>query len=270
MRCVIFLIACGCHVLGQEKLEFEVVSLKPSAPPGPNGITIGCHGGPGTDDPTLLVCQNWDLFDLVAIAYDLNYFQVSSPDWMQNVRFDVRARVPEGTTRKQIAAMWQRMMAERFKLAVHRETREFQCYDLALAKGGPKFKRSDPNESSSGANSDGAKLDKDGNPVYGPGHPGMSYSVGLASFYYPKVTIGWLAGFVSGQLGAPVNDATGLEGDYAIGLHWASDGLVESSPDIGPRLVDALRDQLGLRLVSKKGPVEFVVVDHCERVPSDN
>ena len=75
---------------------------------------------------------------------------------------------------------------------------------------------------------------------------------------------------MSGHIGKPVNDETGLKGEYEISLYWVSDDLAEKSPDLGPSLVEALRDQLGLRLVSKKGPVEFLIVDHCERVPSDN
>jgi len=273
VRSIATILFVSAMAFGQtaEKLEFEVVSVKPSAPPDPRGFTVGCHGGPGTDDPTLLVCQNWDLFNLVAIGYGLNYYQVSTPGWMHDVRYDVRAKVPDGTIEKQIGAMWQKMLTDRFRLVVHRETKEFQVYDLALAKGGPKFKRSGSSDTPNGSQSaTDSKLDKDGNPSYGPGHPGMSYSGGLARMYFPKVTIGWLASFVSGQMGAPVNDTTGLDGDYGIGLYWASDSLVESSPDIGPRLVDALRDQLGLRLVSKKGPLELLVVDHAERVPSDN
>ncbi len=254
-----------------EKLEFEVVSVKPSAPPDPRGMRVGCHGGPGTDDPSLLVCQNSDLFNLVVMAYRLNYYQVSAPDWMRDVRYDVRAKVPDGATKDQTGAMWQNMLVDRFQLVVHRETREFQAYDLALAKGGPKFKRSDSSDAANGSQpATGMKLDKDGYPSFGPGHPGMGNSRGLGRMYFPTMTMGRLAGFVSGQMRAPVDDATGLEGDYEIGLYWASDGLVESSPDIGPRLVDALRDQLGLRLVSKRGPLEFLVVDHAARVPSDN
>src|SRR5579862_7142814 len=110
MRAAILALVWCAALFSQEKLEFEVVSVKASAPPGPNGMRVGCHGGPGTDDPTLLVCENWDLFNLVAIAYDLNYFQVSAPDWMHGLRYDVRARVPEGTTKKQVSQMWQNML----------------------------------------------------------------------------------------------------------------------------------------------------------------
>lgn len=251
--------------------EFEVVSVKPSAPPDQRGMRVGCRGGPGTDDPTLLVCQNWNLANLVDIAYKLNYFQLSAPEWMRDVRYDVRAKIPEGATRDQVDLMWQNMLADRFKLVVHRETREFQTYDLVVAKGGPKFKDADAdNANDTSATRTAMTFDKDGYPEFGPGHPGMGVARGLARLYNPRMTMARLASQVSAQLGHPVNDATGLNGAYEIGLYWASDRIVETSPDSGPRLIDALREQLGLRLESKKGPVEFLVVDHIERVPTDN
>jgi uncharacterized protein (TIGR03435 family) len=272
MRFVALLFACCCALFSEERLEFEVVAVKPSAPPGPNGMRVGCHGGPGTDDPALLVCQNLDLFNLVCMAHGINYFQLSAPDWMRDVRYDVRAKVPEGTTKEQVKAMWQNLMADRFKLVVHSETREIQSYELALAKGGPKFKKAgDALQSDESGNSAlDRKLDADGYPPFRRGHPGMGMGRGFARMYFPSVTMGRMAGQVSGQLGKPVNDATGLQGQYEIGLYWVSDGFLEQTPDAGPSLVQALRDQLGLRLESKKGPVEFLVVDHAERVPSDN
>lgn len=86
--------------------------------------------------------------------------------------------------------------------------------------------------------------------------------------YFPKVTMEWLAGHVSGQPGKPVNNKTGLNGKYDISLHWASDQAADTGS--GPTLIQAVRDQLGLRLESKKGPVEFLVVDHAERFATDN
>jgi uncharacterized protein (TIGR03435 family) len=234
-------------------------------------MRVGCRGGPGTDDPTLLVCQNLDLANSVAIAYRLNHYQLSAPDWMQDSRYDVRAKVPEGATKDQVDLMWQNMLADRFKLVIHRETREFQTYDLVVAKGGPKFKEADRSNTNDIPATRGAlTFDKNGYPEFGPGHAGMGISHGLARLYNPRMTMARLAGQVSGQLGHPVNDATGLTGAYEIGLYWASEHLAATSPDAGPRLIDALREQLGLRLESKKAPVEFVIVDHAERVHTDN
>ena len=259
--------------LGQDdsKLQFEVASIRPSAPPGTGRMTVGCHGGPGTDDPTLLVCQNWDLANLTSIAYRLDFFHISAPDWMHTARFDIRATIPAGTTKEQFGAMWQNLLADRFKLKVHRETRESQTFDLVVAKGGPKFRPSAvPNGKSAMPDRGPVRLDSDGYPSFGPGHPGIGFRSGRARIYFPDMTVQQLAMQMSGPLQAPVTDSTGLPGKYEISLYWASGAVLESSPDAGPRLMDALRDQLGLRLESKKGPTEFLVVDHAERFPTDN
>ena len=257
--------------LGQtvSNLQFEVATIKPSPPLGSGRMTVGCHGGPGSDDPQLLVCQNWDLANLVAIAYNLDFFHVATPAWMHDVRFDVRAKVPEGTTREQFASMWQNLLADRFKLSAHRETRESQTYDLVVAKGGPKFQPSSVAEAPP-PDRGPIRIDDNGYPSYGPGHPGIAFSKGHARIYLPDMTIQFLAMQISAQFAAPVNDLTGLKGKYEISVYWVSDGLLELSPEAGPSLTEALRDQLGLRLESKKRPADFLVVDHAERVPTDN
>ena len=218
---LLLIFACG-EVHGQPsgKPEFEVVSVKPSASPNGGRMTVGCHGGPGTVDPVLLVCQNLDLANLVGIAYLLDYFQLSAPDWMNDARFDIRAKIPEGTTKDQVASMWQNMLADRFNLRVHRETREAQTYELVVAKGGPKFKQAaEPDGNGGLPNETPLKRDKDGYPSFGPGHPGMSVGRGQARMYYPRLTMQRLADHISGQLGAPVDDGTNLKGNYEVGLY---------------------------------------------------
>jgi len=104
--------------------------------------------------------------------------------------------------------------------------------------------------------------------MFGPGHPGVVWTNGSAHMYYPSVTLAFVASEISMALAKPVNDETGLQREYEVALNWDFDPLVDPSLDLG--LIWALRDQLGLRLESKRGPIEFLVVDHCERVPSDN
>ncbi|HLG97060.1 MAG TPA: TIGR03435 family protein [Bryobacteraceae bacterium] len=267
---VLVLLSCGAFCQTTDKLAFDVVSIKRSPPPGAGPFSVGCRGGPGTDDPGLLVCQNWDLASLVGIAYRSEFFHVSAPDWMHDARFDIRAKVPEGATRDQFAAMWQNMLAERFKLAVHRETRVSQTYDQVVAKDGPKFKEAAADAAAGAPVRGPLSFDQNGYPSFGPGHPGMAFSRGRARMYYPQMTMQMLALQLSGQVAAPVHDETGLKGKYEISLYWASEGLLEKEPDAGPELMQALRDQLGLRLESTKAPAEFLVVDHAERVPTDN
>ena len=134
----------GCSAMLAQpgpKLEFEVASIKSSPPPAAGvGYTVGCRGGPGTNDPVLYVCGNISLSNLVTLAYGVRFYQLSAPDWTMTTRFDLRATVPAGTTKEQFATMMQNLLADRFKLVAHRETREIQRYELAVAKNGPKFK----------------------------------------------------------------------------------------------------------------------------------
>jgi uncharacterized protein (TIGR03435 family) len=288
-RLVVFVALAFVYPLHAQstRLEFEVASIKPSPPPDGQGRTVGCIGGPGNGDPGLLTCRNMNLANLVSTAYKLSYYQLSAPDWMKDpfATFDLNARVPEGATKDDFNVMMQNLLADRFKLVVHRETREIQQYDLVVAKNGPKFKESPPPAPKADPAGDAkkgpagpVKLGNDGYPVI-PGGAGGAFMQGRARIYFPQMTMQLLAAQLSGQLGKPVTDATGLKGKYAIGMFWASDNAAGAAPDPGgvptasdpaPTLMQALQDQLGLRLESKKGPVEFVVVDHAEKAPTEN
>lgn len=288
-RRVVFLalaLVYSIHAQSTTRLEFEVASIKPSPPPDGRGRTVGCIGGPGNGDPGLLTCRNMNLANLVSTAYKLSYYQLSAPDWMKDpfATFDLNARVPEGATKDELKVMMQNLLADRFKLVVHRESREIQEYDLVVAKNGPKFKEAqppapkpDPAGDAKKGPSGPMKLGDDGYPVI-PGGTGGAFMQGRARIYFPQMTMALLAGQLSGQLGKPVTDATGLKGKYDIGMYWVADGAPTAAPDPGvptapdpaPTLMEALQDQLGLRLQSKKGTVEFVVVDRAERVPSEN
>lgn len=269
------------------KLEFDVASIKPSPPPASGtGIVVGCRGGPGTDDPVSFNCQNISLSNLVTMAYRVAYYQLSAPDWAAMARFDLRARVPEGTTKEQLALMMESLLADRFQLTVHRESREIQRFELTVAKNGPKFREAvprPPGDSRDAAFTPGPpKLDKDGYPTIGP-RGGMAIMYDKARMYQPEMTMTMLASQLSAQLRGPVVDTTGLTGKYEISIYWsAGDSLRTGAPapgggptpadpvSAGPDLKQALQEQLGLRVESKKGPVEFVVVDHAEKVPSEN
>ena len=251
---------------------FEVASVQPSPPPKGNGITVGCGGGPGTTDPGIVNCKNVTLALLLPMAYRMSLDQIAAPSWIDGQRFDITARVPAGTTREQMANLWQKLLIDRFKLAVHRESRVVAQYDLLVDRGGPKFK---PPEQSPDPNVDQerhsgpTKLDKDGFPILN--RPGMIGEKGHLRLYQTKMTMEQLARTAAGQLGRPVTDRTGLEGEYEIRLSWLAEQAGKTTDaDLGPTLAQALRDQLGLRLEPKKAPVEFLVVDHLEKMPTDN
>ncbi|HEY6345630.1 MAG TPA: TIGR03435 family protein [Bryobacteraceae bacterium] len=273
-----------------KELEFEVASIRRTPPreKRPAGALEGCRGGPGTNDPELLTCEDMSLFSLALMAYQIErpqYYRLSGPDWMQELPgFDLSARVPAGATKDDLAAMLRNLLADRFKLVVHHESREVQEYDLVVAKGGPKFKESvasakgAANSDAKGDASDKPKPGADGYPTLPSGHRAAVID-DRAHFHDRQMSITFLAAMLATQLAKPVHDATGLSGYYDIDLHW--DTAIHANPpgpgdqtpsalDQGPTLILAVQDQLGLRLESKKGMVDFVVVDHAEKIPAGN
>jgi uncharacterized protein (TIGR03435 family) len=289
MRRFALLLALGSSIVAQsaKKLEFEVASIKPTPPPDASGALppTGCRGGPSTDDPELLVCGNMSLFSLTLLAHQIDrvqYYRLITPDWTRELPgFDLRARVKEGATKDDLSVMLRNLLAERFKLTVHHESREMQEYDLLVAKKGPKFKEAaPPKPKPDGGTPTPApvKLGADGYPALPTGHTAAIID-GRARVYQPATTMAMFASLIATQLGKPVRDATGLSGKYEISLYW--DTAIRSVPpaagdqapvasDPGPTLMQAVQDQLGLRLESKKGIVDFVVVDHAEKVPTEN
>jgi uncharacterized protein (TIGR03435 family) len=256
----------------QSRPEFEVASIKSSPPPGSGPITTGCIGGPGSNDPGLFNCYFMSLTNLVAIAYQAREAQLSRPDWMDSARFELRAKVPVGSKRDQIGAMMQNLLADRFKLIVHHESRDDQKYDLVVAKSGSKLKQAPdtPVAAPSVGTPGPPKVDSEGFPILRPGQTGMTGMRNHMRMYQPQYTTAMLAAVLSGQVRKPVTDATGLTGKYEIALYWVNDGPSASDIDAGPTLMQALQDQLGLRLESKRGPVDFVIIDHIEKLPTEN
>jgi uncharacterized protein (TIGR03435 family) len=255
-------LACGILALAQTA-QFEVASVKPAAP---DARGMRCTGGPGTSDPGTLRCDNYSLSFLVMMAYNLRSFQLAAPAWMDTARYDVVARVPPRADRGQFGLMQQRLLAERFGLQAHFEKKDMTVYELTVAKGGAKLK-----ESQEPAAGKPEALWRP--PAFGP--PVRT----MAHVSYKGESMADLANFLSNQLGQPVTDATGLGGryDYALtflmepGGRAAAPEIVNGSePEFGVSLIDAVRDELGLRLEKKKGQAEVLVVDHAEKAPVEN
>jgi len=261
-----FLLACAMYAQSDAKLEFEAATVKLSNPD-PRGYTVGCKGGPGTDDPITFRCTNMSFTNLLARAFDIRYDLVEGPDWLKTQMFEIQARVPANTSADQFRTMLQNLLADRFKMQTHREKKEMTVYTLVVAKGGPKFKE---HTGDSGAADEGSKqltIDKDGYPDVG--YAGMACARGKCAWGVRKAPIKRLVRQVTGQLSRTVSDETGLKGEYDMKLHWMSEALARES-DSGITIAQALQDQLGLKLENRKGTEEFLVVDHMEKLPTDN
>jgi uncharacterized protein (TIGR03435 family) len=256
------------------QVVFEVASVKHGLP---GDFSAGGSGGPGTHDPTRYSLTNYPLSSLLGVAYGINSYQLSAPGWLDTERFTVTAKLPEGTTKEQLKLMMRNLLIERFKLAAHFEKKELGGYELVVAKGGPKFALSpgDPNQ-----NEDPAKpaapfkmqFDKEGYPELPPGrHYSMAMGHGRARWRFGDESMEDFAGLLTTQIRQPIVDATGLTRKYDFVLSWSYAAMGPNAPpDSGPTIFAALQEQLGLKLVSKKVPVDMVIVDHIERTPSEN
>jgi uncharacterized protein (TIGR03435 family) len=278
IRAVLALFLCGAGLaqLPDAHPAFAVASVKKSLRPDPKqGMMIGATGGPGTNDPGLFSCKNFDIGGLVAMAYAIEHFQLSGPDWIGDERFDVMAKVPEGATSEQFRLMLQDLLKERFRLAVHTEKKEMPVYELKVGKNGPKVKDSvgppmgqPPSEVPSDRTVDG-----NGFPILPPGrYPWWTSNSNRSRRRVANMSMEEFAHDLSFLLMSPVIDSTGLKGRYDFTLSWMteSSGPAVAADDAGPTLFGAIQEQLGLRLDQKKGLADMLVIDHIEKTPTEN
>jgi uncharacterized protein (TIGR03435 family) len=277
---LILITAYGLFGQAVAKPEFEVVSIRPSAPSTQGSYrSVSMKGGPGTNDPGRVTFENFALPSLISNAYNLMTYQLSGPEWLINgygpldPTFDIIAKIPDGTTKEQFHLMLQNMLAERFKLTIHHESKELPIYNLVVAKNGPKFKPSPDTPASADDTGRGpapkVTMGSDGFPVLPPGTT-MAWVNGRARMRATKETMEKLVIDLAAQSGRPVRDLTGLKGQYDFELFWLPDSVAAADISAGPTLAQAVQDQLGLRLESAKAPVDIVVVDHVEKVPTEN
>jgi uncharacterized protein (TIGR03435 family) len=251
---------------------FEVASVRPATPLGPLGLRSDQKGGPGTSDPGTFTCQNCPLSWVLADAYPIHSYDLVGPDWLQSTRFDFSAKVPPGTAKEDFQKMIANLLMERFKMSVHREARQMDLFEMTVAKNGPKFKAYAPQNDPGKDDSPSAgplKRDADGFPVLTPGMT-MAMIPGHARVQSQNQNIGWFAEILSNQLRSPVHDATGLTATYDFVFSWSWDEGPGAAGDASADLINQLPAQLGLKMERKKGPVEVLVVDHMEKVPTAN
>jgi uncharacterized protein (TIGR03435 family) len=231
-------------------LAFEVVSVKPTKP-GTTGGFIGVRpGGQGFE------ATKASLKHIIIMAYNITERQISGgPDWLESDTFDINAKASRPTTREQIYLMVQTLLADRFKLRLKREAREEPVYALLVDKGGPKLKL---HESQDGT------------------QPLIRAGGAFGQMLFQNVPVSRLAWFLSTQVGRSVLDKTDLNGSYDFTLNYTPevskggyipDTSAKDLPD--PSILAAVREQLGLKVQSQRGIVEFFTVAHVEK-PSEN
>jgi uncharacterized protein (TIGR03435 family) len=267
------LIVGGHTVRGQEPagkssspIGFEVASVRPNKS-GPGSTFMRRLPGVG------LEAGNVTPRDLILFAYDIQRpYLIGLPGWAENERFDIVARagaVPPSSPGGNVEMMMLRkLLEERFRVAIHTETREMQVYALVLARRdgrlGPQLRRSQVDCTSTSpappSASGGAQP-----PCVSRNGPGFTAAVGrpISAFLF----------FLTGQVQRAVIDRTGLTGTWDIDLTFSPDGGVAAPatapPDSRPSLFTALQEQLGLRLEPSTGPVQVLLLDRIER-PTEN
>jgi uncharacterized protein (TIGR03435 family) len=278
----------------QPELTFEVASIKPAARQAMGRIQGIADGGPGTPAPGRIRFTDMPLRVLIMRAYNVQSFQVSGPSLMDSQRFDVSAKVPDGATTKDAQIMLQNLLADRFKLKLRWESKEAPIYELVTAKSGIKIKKAaqtatTPAEDAAGP-PPGPPRDKDGLLRTPPGQLGIQGKRnGRMRMRGDGVTMAGLTDILEMALGRPVVDKTGLTGAYDVTLDFSPEGMgpgpkgpapgagggnpteaPHDSNDSGPTIFTALQEQLGLKLESRKGPVDLLVVDSVEKMPTKN
>ncbi len=231
-----------CSVsMAQALPAFEAASVRPAA--GGMDPTIQVQPGSFTE-------RNESLHSLVQWAWDVTPPQIDAPSWFGQTRFDIVAKAAGGADESQLRLMVQKLLADRFGLKVHKEPRVMPVYVMTLAKSGPKFQESQ---------TEGAFVLERTSPV-------------ILSAHHARMTD--LAQGISGEIGRPVVDATGLKGRYEIHMD-VSPYLIkanggEGQLDVMSILFTGLQDLLGLKLESAKQSVDVLVIDHAEKSPTEN
>jgi uncharacterized protein (TIGR03435 family) len=220
-------------------LHFDVASIKPNQTGSESRRATTAPGG-------IFTATNVSLKLLISRAYGVPEAQIEGgAGWIDTEKYDVTAKAdtPLEMTREEARPCLQALLAERFHLAVHRQTKQGSVYSLVVARNGAKLR-----------------------PHEGPGGSGIAASsdAGKVAITGKNTTMARLAEYLSGQAGRPVLDHTGLKGTYDFVVEWAA-----ADDSSGPSVFTALQEQLGLRVEAAKGPIDTIVVDHAER-PSAN
>jgi uncharacterized protein (TIGR03435 family) len=280
MRAIVVasLLSIGMSAFGQPvtpEPQFEVASVKPSAPGQPGTFIRMAPGG-------RLNINNMPLKEMIVMAWRIQPFQISGgPAWLDSAHYDISAKPEDAAKRSDVPLMLQSLLADRFQLTFHREIKELSVYSLVLSnkdgKLGPGLTQT----------KEGSCTPMDpGKPPPAP-EPGKlptlgcgGMSMGPSMVKGVGVPIANLIPMLSRILGRTVLDKTQLNGNFDISMQWTpdesqapqfqTDGPKPAPSDAtGPTIFTALQEQLGLKLESQKGPVDMFVIDHVEK-PSEN
>jgi len=272
----------------QRRLQFEVASVRPSNPSADGGFKTKDGKGSGGLPPSIShgrFTYSDSLFGMVVRAYAIkgcrprlqaNCALLSGgPDWVKKDRFDIQANIAQGAPEytfqqffngqaPQIQLMLQALLAERFKLKIHSETKQLPVYALTIAKKGPKLKRSGAVETVQLP--DGTSIEKRGVQFLPAVQPNGESVIRLNA---KNASIEEVVDIFSSILERPLLDRTGLKGEFDFTMEYAADGDQPLTALGGPGVFAAFEEQAGLKLEAARAAVEVLVIDRAEK-PSEN
>jgi len=289
-RCVVLCISASAVLLSQAppaRPEFEVASIKPTAVT-PLGAQV--HVGIQIDGAQAH-CSYLSLKDYIRIAYEVKDYQITGPDWMASERFDIHAKLPEGG-RGQFREMLQNLLTDRFQIKMHRDSKEFSVYGIVVAKGGLKLKESplDPaTEGDGGVGGVNVSAEGGARGTTVRFGRGAYFSLADNKFEARKLTMALLADSIGRFVERPVVDMTNLQGTYDLTLDFTPEEyrtlLIRMALSAGVNLPpEALKlleggsdealfkglQAMGLKLESRRAPLEVLAIDSVSKIPIAN
>ncbi len=245
---LLFLVFSGA-IAQQAPPAFEVASVKPTTFD-PRKDRPGFETEPGA-----LTARAVDLGLCIEWAFDLKPYQISGPGWLGSQRFEISAKAAGPASTDVLKRMMQTLLADRFKLAFHREKKDLEVYVLLQGKNPPRLPKS----------KEGAESN-------------VRFSGPTVTF--TKISLAQIAEMLGRQMDRPVLDMTGLEGDYELAIDVSSTSDDDAAAELPPaarakmtlarNLAPIIQDQVGLKLEGRKVPTEIMVIDHLEKAPVEN
>jgi len=249
MRAAFLLISAASVAFSQSTEPapaFEVASVKPAAP-----SSEGMRMRPNFITPTAggVTILNTSLKGVVQWAYHLQAIQVLGPGWIDSNRYDIVAKSAVAASPERLRQMMQTLLAERFKLTFHRETKEMQAYVVTVGKNGHKLK-----------------------PSEGEGEMEMKPTGKGLQVAFTHVTLSQLSEMASSPLQGVVVDQTGLKGafDFSLDVSAMAMQTPADREDAIGMIIQVLNDQIGIKIDQKKVPAEVMIVEHAEKIPVEN
>jgi|SRR5579871_596802 len=268
----------------QQRAEFEVASVKLADPAIQHGVKLGLQV-----DGAQVRFRGMAFDDLVRSAYRLKLYQIAGPDWMLGQRFDIVAKVPEGANGDQVPDMLKALLEDRFQLKTHREQRDLAVWALRVLPGGAKLHEV-PDDPADAAAPGAREVAAEG----GPG--GVNVSYGPGSYFRfanhkiegRKLSMRNFVEILGRFVDRPLIDETGLTGRYDLDVDLTDEdynammirAAISAGMQLPPQALQALDagsgslspalKPLGLKMESRKAPVDMLVVDSALKTPAEN